>query len=41
MLQPVPGSPLNFRIANQSKEIALKPLNESWQRFAVYWPLSS
>jgi DUF1680 family protein len=37
---PVPGKALTFRAAGQQQEVTLKPLNQSWQRFAVYWTVS-
>lgn len=39
-IQPVPGQPLTFRATGQAREVTLKPLNQSWQRFAVYWTVS-
>jgi DUF1680 family protein len=36
-IQPISGMPLHFTIAGQSQEVVLKPLNQSWERFAVYW----
>ena len=39
-VQPVPGEALTFRAIAQDREIELKPLNQSWQRFAVYWTVS-
>ncbi len=35
-IHPEPGKPLHFRISGQSEDVALKPLNQSWDRFAVY-----
>jgi DUF1680 family protein len=37
-IRPVPGEALTFRTIDQ--DITLKPLNQSWQRFAVYWTVS-
>jgi hypothetical protein len=37
-IKPVPGEALTFRIIDQ--ELTLKPLNQSWQRFAAYWTVS-
>jgi len=37
-IKPVPGEALTFRTTGQ--ELTLKPLNRSWQRFAVYWTVS-
>jgi len=34
---PVPGKPLQFRTTSQRQDVVLKPLNQSWDRFAVYW----
>ena len=31
------GRLLEFRTINQHRNVALKPLNQSWDRFAVYW----
>ncbi|MGB8030074.1 MAG: glycoside hydrolase family 127 protein [Terracidiphilus sp.] len=39
-VRPVPGEALAFRTIGQEREIDLKPLNQSWQRFAVYWTVS-
>jgi DUF1680 family protein len=39
-IRPVPGQALAFRAIGQDREIDLKPLNQSWQRFAVYWTVS-
>ena len=36
-IKSVPDEPLTFRTAGQKQDVTLKPLNESWQRFAVYW----
>jgi len=36
-IHPVPGQPLNFRTSGPLGDIILKPLNQSWDRFAVYW----
>jgi DUF1680 family protein len=36
-IRPIPGQALNFRATGQVEEVALKPLNQSWDRFAVYW----
>jgi uncharacterized protein len=38
-IKPVPGEALTFRAEGQ--EFILKPLNQSWQRFAVYWTVTS
>ncbi len=37
----VPGEPLTFRTVGQARDVTLKPLNQSWQRFAVYWTVSA
>jgi DUF1680 family protein len=39
-ITPVTGSPLTFRTAGQAQDVTLKPLSESWDRFAVYWTTS-
>jgi uncharacterized protein len=39
-IEPVPGQPLTFRTTGQAKDVTLKPLNQSWERFAVYWTVS-
>jgi len=39
-IQPVPNQPLTFRVTGQEQEITLKPLNQSWERFAVYWTVT-
>lgn len=36
-IRPVSGKPLHFRTTGQSEGVTLKPLNQSWDRFAVYW----
>jgi hypothetical protein len=36
-IQPVGGQPLTFRTTGQTQDVTLKPLNQSWERFAVYW----
>ncbi len=38
-IKPVPGQALTFRPTGH--ELTLKPLNQSWQRFAVYWTVTS
>jgi hypothetical protein len=48
-IKPVPGQPLTFRtmgqvggeVGGQARDVTLKPLNRSWERFAVYWTVSS
>jgi hypothetical protein len=39
-IKPVPGETLAFRAIGQAGDVTLKPLNQSWQRFAVYWTVS-
>jgi DUF1680 family protein len=39
-IRPVPGEALTFSTTGQEREVILKPLNQSWQRFAVYWTVS-
>jgi hypothetical protein len=39
-IKPIPGETLAFRTTGQERDITLKPLNQSWQRFAVYWTVS-
>ena len=39
-IKPVPGESLTFRTTGQTRDVTLKPLNQSWQRFAVYWTVS-
>ncbi len=39
-IRPVPGQTLAFRTTGQDRDVDLKPLNQSWQRFAVYWTVS-
>jgi len=36
-VHPVEGQPLTFRANGKGQPVTLKPLNQSWQRFAVYW----
>jgi len=38
-IRPITGKPLHFTTAGQSQNVTLKPLNQSWDRFAVYWTL--
>jgi hypothetical protein len=41
-ITPVAGEPLTFRASGtRGEEVTLKPLNESWQRFNVYFQVSS
>jgi len=37
-IKPVAGEALTFRTGGE--EVTLKPLNQSWQRFAVYWTVA-
>jgi hypothetical protein len=39
-IKPVPDETLTFRTTGQPSDVTLKPLNQSWQRFAVYWTVS-
>jgi hypothetical protein len=39
-IKPVPGEALTFRTIGQERDVTLKPLNQSWQRFVVYWTVS-
>ena len=39
-IKPVPGEQLTFRTTGQEQDVTLKPLNQSWQRFAVYWKVA-
>ena len=39
-IKPVAGEALAFKATGQASEMVLKPLNQSWQRFAVYWTVS-
>jgi hypothetical protein len=39
-IHPVPGKPLTFRTTGQVQDVTLKPLNQSWERFAVYWTVA-
>jgi len=31
---------LAFKVEGQTDDITLRPLNQSWGRFAVYWKVS-
>ncbi|MBU6298528.1 MAG: glycoside hydrolase family 127 protein [Alphaproteobacteria bacterium] len=37
IVKPVPGARLTYTTVGQTADIVLKPLNQSWDRFAVYW----
>jgi len=39
-IQPISGKPLHFTTDGQSQDVTLKPLNQSWERFAVYWTVA-
>ena len=39
-IQPNSGEALAFRTTGQELDVVLKPLNQSWQRSAVYWKVS-
>jgi hypothetical protein len=39
-IRPVPGKPLQFRTTGQLQDVVLKPLNQSWDRFTVYWTVA-
>jgi hypothetical protein len=39
-ITPVSGELLTFKVTGQASDVILKPLNQSWQRFAVYWKVS-
>lgn len=39
-IHPVQGEALHFRTTGQAQDVSLKPFNESWDRFAVYWKVS-
>jgi hypothetical protein len=39
-IKPVPGQPLTFRTVGQAQDVTLKPINQSWQRFATYWTVT-
>jgi len=36
-IKRIPGEPLSFQTTGRSGEIVLKPINQSWKRFAVYF----
>jgi SOS-response transcriptional repressor LexA len=39
---PVEGQEMTFRtVGTGGEQVMLKPLNESWQRFAVYFQVAS
>ena len=38
-IRPVPGKPLHFRAFGQEQDLLLKPLNQSWDRYVVYWDI--
>ena len=37
VVKPAGGSPLTYVTENQPQNVTFKPLNRSWERFAVYW----
>jgi DUF1680 family protein len=37
IVKPVDGSSLAYVTVNQPQNVTFKPLNQSWERFAVYW----
>jgi uncharacterized protein len=37
VVKPAGGSPLTYVTENQPQNVMFKPLNQSWERFAVYW----
>jgi len=37
VVEPVKGVPLTYITVNQKQNFTFKPLNHSWERFAVYW----
>lgn len=39
-MHAVPGQPLHFRTTGQREDVTLKPLHQSWDRYAVYWNVS-
>jgi hypothetical protein len=39
-MKPVPDKPLSFRTSGQAQDLAFKPLNQSWERFAVYFKVT-
>ncbi len=39
-IAPVAGEPFTFRLHGQPRDLVLKPFNQSWQRFAVYWTVA-
>jgi DUF1680 family protein len=39
-IQPISGETLAFHTTGQEREVILKPLNQTWQRSAVYWKVS-
>jgi len=39
-IHPVAGQPMVFETVGQERDVTLQPLNQSWDRFAVYWSVS-
>jgi DUF1680 family protein len=41
-IQPAPGEPLTFRTrGTHGEQVTLKPLNQSWERFSVYFEVAT
>jgi len=39
-IKPLPDQSLTFRTAGQTQDITLKPISQSWERFAVYFKVT-
>lgn len=39
-IKPVAGEALTFRTSGQQQDVTLKPLNQSWERYTVYWTVA-
>jgi DUF1680 family protein len=39
-VKPSGSAPLTFQTTGQRQDITFRPLNQLWQRFAVYWNVS-
>ena len=39
-IRPIAGEPMVFQTVGQERNVTLKPLNQSWERFAVYWTVT-
>ena len=37
VVEPANAAPLTYATVNQPQNVTFKPLNQSWERFAVYW----